>query len=55
MALTLKILLSVLIGVAGLATLAGAKPLAAQFAEFGLPKAMMYIVGVLELLAGISL
>ncbi len=50
-----KLVLSILIGLAGLAKLAGAKPLADQFAEFGLPKAMMYVVGVLELCAAIGL
>ena len=34
---------------AGLAKLLGAKPIAEQFKEFGLPRYAMYIVGVLEL------
>ena len=51
----LKIILSILIGIAGLGKLAGARPLAKQFAEFGLPKAMMYVVGILEVLAAIGL
>ena len=33
---------------AGLAKLFGAKPIADQFREFGLPKSAMYMVGILE-------
>ncbi len=47
--------LSVLVGVAGIAKLAGAKPLADQFQEFGLPKSMMLVVGSLEVAAAIGL
>ncbi len=49
------IVLSILIGAAGIAKLAGAKPLADQFQEFGLPKAMMLVVGSLEIAAAIGL
>ncbi len=51
----LTIVLSILIGLAGLAKLAGAKPLSDQFTEFGLPIAFMYVVGVLELSAAVGL
>ncbi len=49
------IILSILIGLAGVAKLAAAKPLADQFREFGLPKALMFLVGFLELSAAIGL
>lgn len=49
------ICLAVLIGIAGVAKLAGAKSLADQFHEFGLPKTMMYLVGSLEVAAAIGL
>lgn len=39
---------------AGGAKLLGAKPLADQFREFGLPKSMMYVVGLLELSAAVG-
>jgi uncharacterized membrane protein YphA (DoxX/SURF4 family) len=49
----LKILLSAAFLLAGGAKLAGAKPLADQFREFGLPAWTMPLVGVLEV-AGAS-
>lgn len=52
--LALKILISVLMAFAGGAKLAGAKPIAQQFEEFGLPRAMMFLVGGLEVAAGIG-
>ncbi|HUU96290.1 MAG TPA: DoxX family protein [Phycisphaerae bacterium] len=53
--LVLKIILSVLVGLAGVAKLVGAKPMAEQFEEFGLPRVVMYVVGVLEVTAAIAI
>lgn len=52
--LYLKIAISILMALAGGAKIAGAKPIAEQFKEFGLPRAMMYLVGGLELAAGVG-
>lgn len=49
------ICLVVLTGIAGMAELAGAKPLADQSQGFGLPKAMMFLVGSLDFAASIGL
>lgn len=51
----LKIVVAVAFLLAGGAKLAGAKPLADQFVEFGLPRIMMYLVGVLEIAGAIGL
>ncbi|MEM7113220.1 MAG: DoxX family protein [Chloroflexota bacterium] len=48
-------LTSIFMFVVGAAKLWGAKPLADQFEEFGLPKAAMYVVGALEVVAAITL
>jgi uncharacterized membrane protein YphA (DoxX/SURF4 family) len=52
--LALRIAISVLMALAGGAKLAAAKPIVEQFEEFGLPRALMYLVGVLELAAGVG-
>ncbi len=49
------IILAVIYSMAGLAKLAGAKPMAEQFAEFGLDLRMMRVVGALEVAAAIGL
>ncbi|MEM9204121.1 MAG: DoxX family protein [Actinomycetota bacterium] len=49
------IILSVLYGLPGVAKLAGAKPLAEQFDEFGLGRQVMRVVGALEVAAAIGL
>ncbi len=49
------IITSIFMFVVGAAKLWGAKPLADQFEEFGLPKAVMYMVGALEVIAAITL
>jgi len=51
----LKLIVGFAFALAGGAKLAGAKPLADQFEEFGLPQFMMYLVGVLELAGAIGL
>lgn len=51
----LIIITSVFMFIVGMAKLLGAKPLADQFEEFGLPKAAMYAVGLLEVAAAIAL
>ena len=51
----LMIICSVLIGLAGIAKVFGAKPLAIQFEEFGLPKIVMRIVGILEVAAAVGI
>ena len=51
--LILKGLLSVAFLLAGGAKLAGAKPLADQFCEFGLPLWSMRVIGALELVGAI--
>lgn len=53
--LILKIIVSVAFIVAGIAKLAGAKPLRDQFEEFGLPGGAMLLVGILELAGGVGL
>ena len=50
----LKIVVAVAFLLAGGAKLAGAKPLADQFEEFGLPRKMMYLVGLLEIAGAIG-
>ena len=45
----LKIIIGIAFLLAGVAKLAGAKPLADEFEEFGLPRFLMYLVGVLEI------
>ena len=47
--LQLKILLALAFALAGVAKLAGVRPLAEQFREFGLPRPIMLLVGLLEL------
>ncbi len=51
----LRIIVAVAFLLAGGAKLAGAKPLADQFEEFGLPRFMMYLVGVLEIAGAVGL
>jgi len=51
----LKVLVGIAFLIAGSAKLVGVKPLADQFEEFGLPRGMMVVVGVLELAGAISL
>ncbi|MEM7034252.1 MAG: DoxX family protein [Chloroflexota bacterium] len=51
----LIVVTSIFIFVVGIAKLWGAKPLADQFEEFGLPKIAMYGVGALEVAAAITL
>jgi len=53
--LILKAALSLLVLVAGTAKLSGAKMLADQFTEFGLPRWAMFAVGALEVAAGVGL
>ncbi|MFK7992191.1 MAG: DoxX family protein [Sandaracinaceae bacterium] len=53
--LLLRIAITVLMALAGGAKLLGAKPIAAQFEEFGLPRAAMYVVGVLEVAAAVGI
>jgi uncharacterized membrane protein len=48
-------ILSALFLFAGGAKLVGAKPLADQFKEFGLPLSMMRVVGILELAGAVGL
>ena len=50
-----QIILSIITLLAGGAKLFGAKPLADQFEEFGLPKKLMYVVGSLEIAAAIGI
>lgn len=53
--LLLKIILSVLFLIAGVAKLFRAKPLQDQFIEFGLPNIAIVIVGSLEIMGAIGL
>jgi hypothetical protein len=53
--LILKGLLTAAFLMAGGAKLAGAKPLADQFREFGLPLGLMRVIGVLEVAGAIGL
>lgn len=55
MLLILKTALAAMIGVAGAAKLFGAKPIALQFAEFGLSAGAMRLVGALEVAAAVGL
>ena len=49
------IILAVIYLMVGLAKVAGAKPMAKQFAEFGLSLRAMRVVGVLEVAAAVGL
>ena len=53
--LILKALTSILIFIAGGAKLLGAKPLADQFQEFGLPRYIMTLVGALEIAIAVAI
>ncbi len=52
--LVLKIALSLLMAFAGGVKILGVQHIASQFEEFGLPRWTMYLVGVLELAAGVG-
>ncbi|MEM8708399.1 MAG: DoxX family protein [Actinomycetota bacterium] len=50
-----QVVLGVVYAIVGIAKLAGAKPLAEQFEEFGLGLTVMRIVGALEVAAAVGL
>jgi len=55
MIFTIKIIVTVLFGIAGIAKLLSVKPIKDQFQEFKIPIPMMYLVGILEITGAILL